>query len=146
MGTRSLTYVYDGVRTPANAVLCLYRQMDGYPSGHGQELFEFLDGVEIVNGFSLLPSDNDNKANGMGCLAAQLVAHFKEGIGGFYLQPPKAKADSGQDYEYHIHGGYDEKPQITVTVYDVPYKKPKKQLFNGSVEQFGQFITEYSEE
>jgi hypothetical protein len=37
----------------------------------------------------------------MGDLAAQLVAHFKQEAGGFYLYPVTAK-DCGQDYEYHI--------------------------------------------
>ena len=35
MGTRSLTYVYDdySVNTP---IMCMYRQHDGYPTGHGE--------------------------------------------------------------------------------------------------------------
>ena len=37
MGTRSLTFVYDENNTP---VLNMYRQFDGYPSGHGAELAE----------------------------------------------------------------------------------------------------------
>ena len=39
MGTRSLTYVYDdySVNTP---IMCMYRQYDGYPTGHGAELSE----------------------------------------------------------------------------------------------------------
>ena len=41
-------------------------------------------------------------ANGMGCLAAQLVAEFKDGPGQFYLEPVTAK-ECGQDYEYHIY-------------------------------------------
>ena len=40
-------------------------------------------------------------ANGMGCLAAQLVAHFKKSVGGFYIH---AITDSvGVDYEYHVY-------------------------------------------
>jgi len=37
MGTRSLTYVYDN----KEPLVCMYRQFDGYPSGHGKELAEF---------------------------------------------------------------------------------------------------------
>ena len=29
----------------------MYRQFDGYPSGHGVELAQFLAGMVIVNGF-----------------------------------------------------------------------------------------------
>ena len=38
MGTRSLTFVYEGDKPFVN----MYRQFDGYPSGHGQEL-ELID-------------------------------------------------------------------------------------------------------
>ena len=46
MGTRSLTYVYDG-QTP---IMCMYRQYDGYLSGHGQELANFLNELTLGNG------------------------------------------------------------------------------------------------
>ena len=39
MGTRSLTFVYNDNKKP---IINLYRQYDGYPSGHGAELAEFL--------------------------------------------------------------------------------------------------------
>ena len=81
MGTRSLTYVYED-NTP---IICMYRQYDGYMSGHGQELAEFLAPFTVVNGLGM--GDNAGIANGMGCLAAQLVAHFKVGAGQFYLYP-----------------------------------------------------------
>lgn len=101
MGTRSLTYVY----TDASSVIplvCMYRQFDGYPSGHGAELAKFLNGMTLVNGLSF--EDNRNLlANGMGCLAAQMVAHFKVGAGGFYLEPAQPGQDCGQEYEYHVY-------------------------------------------
>lgn len=95
MGTRSLTFVYDGV----NPVINMYRQYDGYPEGHGAELAEFLQTGKIVNG--LRSSEGERYFNGVGCMAAQLVAHFKTGAGGIYLYPATA-LDCGQDYEYHI--------------------------------------------
>ncbi len=97
MGTRSLTFVYeDGKRKP---FINLYRQYDGYPSGHGAELAEFLDGFTVVNGFG---EKRKKLANGMGCLAAQLVANFKTEVGQFYLHSPN-ETDCGQDYEYHVY-------------------------------------------
>ena len=97
MGTRSLTYVYNKNH---NKLCCMYRQYDGYPSDHGAELAEFLAPITIVNGISI---DTPTKAaNGMGCLAAQLITHFKEGIGGIYLEPLTRGLDCGQEYEYHI--------------------------------------------
>src|SRR5512146_1803261 len=97
MGTRSLTRVYD---KDGAEIICMYRQFDGYPSGHGAELACFLAPFRIVNGLRL-----DEKAgeiaNGMGCLAAQIVAHFKRTPGGFYLYPP-GTSDVNEDYEYAV--------------------------------------------
>ena len=95
MGTRSLTFVYEDNKPIVN----MYRQFDGYPSGHGAELAEFLSGGKIVNGLRF--GEEGKFFNGMGDLAAQLVANFKKESGGFYLYPVTAK-DCGQDYEYHI--------------------------------------------
>ena len=82
MGTRSLTKVLD---SKGEVLVCMCRQYDGYQSGHGQELKDFLDSKVIVNGFQ---NDRDESlANGMGCLAAQLVCNFKVCVGGFYLYP-----------------------------------------------------------
>ena len=47
MGTRSLTFVYDGKEPMIN----MYRQYDGYPQGHGKELADFLNSGTMVNGF-----------------------------------------------------------------------------------------------
>lgn len=96
MGTRSLTYVYDG----EEALVCMYRQYDGYPSGHGAELGEFLKDMTIVNG---IPVGNTMKiANGADCLAAQMIAHFKKGPGGIYLQSVNSK----QDFIDYVYGVY----------------------------------------
>ena len=101
MGTRSLTFVYsESVKgEKAEPIVNMYRQFDGYPSGHGAELAEFLSGGKIVNGLRF--GEEGKFFNGMGDLAAQLVANFKKESGGFYLYPVTAE-DCGQDYEYHI--------------------------------------------
>jgi hypothetical protein len=97
MGTRSLTYVFDQNSDP---IVCMYRQFDGYPSGHGIELADFLNSGEIVNGLPLGPKKK--LFNGMGCLAAQMISHFKSESGGFYLHTPTLGRDDWQDYEYHV--------------------------------------------
>ena len=79
MGTRCLTFVYDGDK----AVINMYRQFDGYPSGHGQELAEFLMPFKVINGIGSGQDVPGKFANGMGCLAAQMIAHFKNSVGGF---------------------------------------------------------------
>jgi hypothetical protein len=89
MGTRSVTHIDND---DGNTLLSMYRQMDGYPEGHGLDVARFLQGMILVNGIA---SYEGKQANGMSCLAAQVVAHFKEGIGGFYI------VDSDQEEEYN---------------------------------------------
>jgi len=119
MGTRSLTFVYDG-DVP---VINIYRQYDGYPSGHGHELAQFLDSKTLVNGYG---EQNSFEANGMGCLAAQLIVQLKHGVGGIYIYPVSS-TDCFQDYEYHV---YEDK---------VIVKDPTAVIFEGTWEEFAQF-------
>ena len=121
MGTRSLTFVYDEDKTLLN----LYRQFDGYPSGHGVDLAKFLDGFKIVNGYGEV---KPKIANGMGCLAAQLVAHFKESVGGFYIHAV-TDTNCGQDYEYHIY-------QDRVII-----KDPIDEIFRGTWKELAVFCS-----
>ena len=122
MGTRCLTFVYDG-DTP---VINMYRQFDGYPSGHGAELADFLDGMVVVNGYGEV---KPKIANGMGCLAAQMIANFKQTVGGFYIHPV-TDTDCWQDYEYHV---YEDK---------VVVKNPTEVIFEGSYQAFSKFCVE----
>lgn len=133
MGTRSLTFVHSewGKNEP---VLCMYRQFDGYPEGIGQELAKFLKPFTITNGISG-EAKLGKSANGMGCLAAQLVSKFKDRVGNVYLYPTNAK-DVGEEFVYRIRlkdGG------LLFEVYQVdhgemqgekyvPYKEPKHTL------------------
>ena len=136
MGTRSLTVVLDSNECE---ICVLYRQYDGYPTGHGAELQEFLSGFQIVNG---LGSQREEKiANGMDCLAAQLIAHFKKEAGGFYLYPAGTR-DCGEEYIYtlylqsnnlmlRLYGG-------AVTYFGLPGTKQSSMpvLYDGRVELF----------
>ena len=101
MGTRSLTYVYTETykRTKPKPIVCMYRQYDGYLSGHGLELAEFLEPITLVNG---LGQNKQRVANGMGCLAAQMIDYFKIEAGQIYLYRPLLNQEYGQEYEYHI--------------------------------------------
>lgn len=121
MGTRSLTFVYDGDKPIIN----MYRQFDGYPSGHGSELADFLKGFEIVNGYGEV---KPKIANGMGCLAAQLIANFKQSVGGFYIHAV-TDTDCWQDYEYHV---YENK---------VVVKNPAEVIFSGDWNDFCEFCS-----
>lgn len=112
MGTRSLTVVVDNCSETPKEICVLYRQFDGYPSGHGRELVDFLKGMQVVNGFS---APNPKLANGPNCLAASLVAYFKKETGGFYLYPADTR-DCGEEYVYTITVN---KNSIILTVVDI---------------------------
>lgn len=139
MGTRSLTFVYDN----GKEILNMYRQYDGYPTGHGAELAEFLGAGRLVNG---IPSDAKGIVfNGMGCLAAQMVAHFKTDSGGIYLESVDSK-DCGQDYEYHV-SLVDDALNIKVincgcNFFGMTQSETKEVIFNGNLDKFAEFCSE----
>lgn len=131
MSTRSLTFVKDDTN---HVLMNMYRQCDGYPSGLGTELYEFLKDIRMVNGISM--DDGDKIANGAGCLAAQIVAHFKDGPGNVYLYHSSSK-DCAQEYEYHITADLS---GITVKVMEIGWgRKRAKKLYQGDLEGFGKF-------
>ena len=148
MGTRSLTFVYDGYKNEAgervySPIINLYRQYDGYPSGHGAELAEFLSPFNVGNG---LGGDSTNYANGMGCLAAQLVAHFKDGAGQFYLEPVTA-TECGQDYEYHIYQNEEGELCVRITnrgcnMFGLTMSDTNESLFDGPILRFQEYCTD----
>jgi hypothetical protein len=77
MGTRSTYRIIeqykqeDGSIQDNNLVL-VYRQYDGYPTGHPLETAEWLSTAKVVNGLGM--NETQLVFNGAGCLAAQLIA------------------------------------------------------------------------
>jgi hypothetical protein len=123
MSTRSITIVYNSNKQP---IVCMYRQCDGYPSGHGLNLANFLTPLSITNGIAQNAKMGES-ANGMGCLAAQMVAHFKKEVGEIYLHPTTPDVDYGQEYEYHVYN-----ETVTMKGY---------QNFNGSWSDFKDYCS-----
>lgn len=111
MGTRSLTFVYT---EQGDTIVCLYRQYDGYPEGHGKELATIL---------------STTLSNGMECLSASIVAKLKTGAYNIYLYPSDTD-DAGQDYEYHIY-------ENRVEILSHPF--PDRKIFSGSYSEFMDF-------
>jgi hypothetical protein len=115
MGTRCLVRVFD----EETEICCIYRHFDGYPSSMGKALEKICAPLRLVNGMT---DYNPDQANGMGCLAATLVARLKvrwektgddEKLdayvpypepGNVCLCPPGTK-DCWEEYEYHVHAG-----------------------------------------
>ena len=151
MGTRSLTFVYETRKDEAGnlvhtPIINMYRQYDGYPSGHGAELAEFLAPFRVVNG---LTNTTEKIANGMGCLAGQLVAHFKVGAGQFYLEPVTA-TECGQDYEYHVYENAERELCVRVTdrgcnMFGLTMSDTNESLFDGPIVRFEEFCAEGDE-
>ncbi len=152
MGTRSLTKVFSTYNDEKKnkqvkvQLVNMYRQYDGYPSNHGDELADFLNSGKVVNGIG---ADEKHRVfNGAGCLAAQMIAHFKNGAGGFYIEPITAK-DCGQEYEYEITVDWDTH-EVTLKCIEVGYidskgnyKRGKRTLFEGRPSEFSAWLEKY---
>lgn len=74
MGTRSLTVIHNA---KDEVILCFYRQFDGYPSGMGLDLKNFLKDAKLVNGYNGNDEEDIRTFNGMGDLAVRLLTHLK---------------------------------------------------------------------
>jgi hypothetical protein len=145
MGTRSLTHVIETWKEnetgkqKKQCLMTMYRQYDGYPSGMGNDLAEFLKEGKVVNGIGM--NETQRVFNGAGCLAAQLVAHFKEGAGGFYLHKPMSK-NCGEEYTYEVEVSWETK-EITLRCFEIGYMgkndkyiNKRRKLFEGSPQAY----------
>ena len=81
MSTPALLSIFD---EQDNLLVNIYIHCDGHPTSFGKDLVTFLDSIKIGNG---IPNESDDFANGMGDLAAQIIAHFKSNsmVGGVYI-------------------------------------------------------------
>ena len=130
MGTRSLTVFNNEMDN--EEIVVLYRQYDGYPTGHGRDLLSFLNNMEIVNGIS---NNEERKiANGMGCLSAQVVAYLKEAPGDFYLHSAGTR-DIGEEFIYTL---YYKNDKLKIKVQDT-YDKGHD-LFDGNMTQYNEWL------
>ena len=86
---------------PKKTIVDIYHHWDGYPEGLGVTLGWYLSGRKIVNGISSA-MNKDLVNNGMGCLAASLVAYLKDGPGDVYIEP--RESHGWIDYQYYIWG------------------------------------------
>ena len=96
---------------PNQTIVDIYHHWDGYPEGLGVTLADYLNGKKVTNG---LGRDNNNLFNGMGCLAASLVAELKDGPGDVYIEP--RESHGWIDYQYYIWG--DTYKDIWISIFD----------------------------
>lgn len=137
MGTRSITIVRDGDN---RKIIEMYQQYDGYPDGVGKDLLDFIKGGEMGNGISGSPKMGEY-FNGINDFAAQLIAQFKDRVGGLYLHAPTpddtAYGDSyGAEYIYEIDS------ELNITCHSVY----SDEIITMSYNSDGKFITDEKEE
>lgn len=109
MSTPFFLRVYDNDN---RVLLNLYCKWDGYIETVGRFLAHRLQTMEVVDGIS---NDLLNRmycgdeivplryyANGMGCLAGQLVADMKHGLGGIYIEHLDFNLDNDVCYIYEV--------------------------------------------
>jgi hypothetical protein len=113
--------------------MLLYNQMDGYPEGHTLEAAKWLASGKVVNGFGL--GETELVFNGAGCLAAQLVAHYKKGTGGAYLEPLSSRGKSWENYLYDIIVDEDTHT-LELVAFENCNKSRPKEIFRGTPAQF----------
>ena len=107
MSTRALIHIYNKSEdeTPLTTI---YKHYDGYPTkyGVGQTLKEYVRTSVLTNGLPLDASDNGftHTHNGMGCFAAGIINHLKDGPGDVYIESP-GEEDRHQSYTYEIRPG-----------------------------------------
>ncbi len=113
----------------------LYVHFDGYPQGVGTELAEHLTGFRLTAGVS---GDAGKTANGMECLAAQIVGTLKDCVGNVYLTLDHESFDeAGVEYLYFISPNEDG-GRVDIRV---EHKAGGTILFDGPLDDFHRTLT-----
>lgn len=143
MATRGEIQVYDAGEMitkdkdghfPAGYELCdIYVHFDGYPEYLGVRLGEICKGKIVKNGYS--SSSTENIANGMSCLAAQIIALLKlddAGVvqpGNVSLQNSKSRAGD-TEWRYQVY--LDDNRQVKIKVISLNLNRL---IFEGTPEE-----------
>jgi hypothetical protein len=103
MGTHAVVhFVSVGVQRKSRLV-SYYFQYDGYLTGVGKQLLNFLKSRTIVNGIPMGHRNDRTIANGFDCLAAQFCCEFKEGPGGLYIYNVDIYGSEHFTYTVYFH-------------------------------------------
>ena len=140
MGTRATIHIAkreEGVsfsEKPEKFMVSIYHHFDGYPEYLGVTLANYLEDKKIVNGLSV--DRNEPVFNGLGCMAASIIAELKEEAGNVYIEDPE-RPSGWIDYEYYIWG--DTGKDIWISIFDgdkcifvgKPYKLQTEYMWHG---------------
>jgi len=154
MATRSITTIksrWTSTDSEWKTHARIYRHWDGYPEEHGKLLYNFLNGLSVING---IPSNPPPRfANGPGRLAAQLVVAMAEkNVNPDILAHDIIYMDMGQEYEYIILVEFGESGgEVHLEVLNGPTtsfgtggENCTQKLFEGTVDEFGLFLQSLS--
>lgn len=142
MSTRCIT---DVMNEDGELLVRIFRHWDGYPAGHGEEIFETFGQTKLLtDGYD--KETAPEYANGMGCFAAQLIAKLKgDKIGSIYIEPAGKEFDFQKywviDYYYIL---YVKNGEIWFNVNEVEYERngaKVKFLWDGRLADFGEFLS-----
>ena len=93
-------------------LVSIYHHWDGYPEYLGVKLASYLEDKKITNG---LGKDREYCFNGLGCMAASIIAELKDETGNVYIEDPN-RPHGWIDYEYYIWGT--EHKDIWISIFD----------------------------
>ena len=97
---------------PEKVMVSIYNHFDGYPEGLGVTLASYLEDKKITNG---LGKDRYSVFNGLGCMAASIIAELKDEAGQIYIEDP-TRPHGWIDYEYYVWG--DDNKDIWISIFD----------------------------
>tara|TARA_R100000231_G_scaffold97174_1_gene72655 strand:+ start:78 stop:494 length:417 start_codon:yes stop_codon:yes gene_type:complete len=97
---------------PKKIIVSIYHHFDGYPEYLGVTLASYLEDKKITNG---LGKDREHCFNGLGCMAASIVAELKDEPGNVYIEDPN-RPHGWIDYEYYIWGT--ENKDIWISIFE----------------------------
>lgn len=97
---------------PEKVMVSIYNHYDGYPEGLGVTLASYLEDKKITNG---LGEDRYSVFNGLGCMAASIIAELKDEAGQIYIEDP-TRPHGWIDYEYYVWG--DDNKDIWISIFD----------------------------
>ena len=97
---------------PDKKIVSIYHHWDGYPEYLGVKLASYLEDKKITNGLS---RGKNYCFNGLGCMAASIIAELKDEPGNVYIEDPN-RPHGWIDYEYYIWGT--EHKDIWISVFD----------------------------
>jgi hypothetical protein len=150
MGTRSLTHFYEKPREAGAAstpLLTLYRQYDGYLSGHGALISETFKGRRLTNGYSDAQIDVNGMTNAAVILIGAYYIERNQGgtpirCGDLYITGAGA-SNEGEEYTYHLYPN--QKEDSFHLMVEHGYADVKTTIFDGPLDDFNPLMEEGEE-